>query len=571
MFRKTTVSTAVLALALGLTACGGGNDAPAVAPTLTLGDAIALTVSGKLISFNRATPGTLTGSIGITGVTAGEKLLDIDIRTASLANSANNGQLYALGDKGTIYTVDLSTGVAKVASRLMADTTDTTAPFTALSGTSFSIDFNPTVDRLRVVSDTGQNLRINVDTGATTTDGAITPVAGQASATVNGVAYTNAFQGAVTTQLFDLNTATNSVDLQNPPNNGGLESPVALGVSPSAVAGYDIDSSNNKGYAVLTVGGVQALYAINPGATAVAPATPVAATAPLAIGGGEGVAGFALIQPKTLSVTGLTTDNKLVTFDPRTPNTLKTNAAISGLKTTSETVVGMDVRPQDGLLWALSSVGNLYTLDPSTGAATFKVAIMATLDATATYSVDFNPAANRLRVISSKGQNLRIAVADVPATATTALVPAGTTVVDGTINRADASASSVIAAAYTNSFAGTTATALFDIDSVANSLTLQNPPNAGNLVNVGNAFTGVTSANGTAFDIAGGSNGLALTAIRDGATGPFVLRTIGLSNATVPGALALYPTSAAVPGTVATSQIGGASGPALLDIAISIK
>lgn len=63
MLRKTIVSTAVLAVTLGLVACGGGSDAPTVAPTLTLGDAVALTASGKLISFNRATPGTLTGSI----------------------------------------------------------------------------------------------------------------------------------------------------------------------------------------------------------------------------------------------------------------------------------------------------------------------------------------------------------------------------------------------------------------------------------------------------------------------------------------------------------------------------
>ena len=142
-------------------------------------------------------------------------------------------------------------------------------------------------------------------------------------------------------------------------------------------------------------------------------------------------------------MTGLTADDKLVTFDPRTPNTLKTNVIVTGLKATSETLVGIDMRPQDGMLWGLSTAGNLYTLD-----------------ATATYSVDFNPAANRLRVISANGQNLRIAVADVPATTTAALVPAGTTVVDGSINRTDASASSVVAAAYTNSFAETTATAL---------------------------------------------------------------------------------------------------------------
>lgn len=41
----------------------------------------------------------------------------------------------------------------------------------ALEGRSFALDFNPTVDRLRVVSDSGQNLRIDVDTEAVAVDG----------------------------------------------------------------------------------------------------------------------------------------------------------------------------------------------------------------------------------------------------------------------------------------------------------------------------------------------------------------------------------------------------------------
>ena len=46
-------------------------------------------------------------------------------------------------------------------------------PYTALTGSQFGVDFNPVADRLRVISDSGLNLRINADTGATTTDGAI--------------------------------------------------------------------------------------------------------------------------------------------------------------------------------------------------------------------------------------------------------------------------------------------------------------------------------------------------------------------------------------------------------------
>ncbi|MEK2481574.1 DUF4394 domain-containing protein, partial [Lactobacillus acidophilus] len=78
-----------------------------------------------------------------------------------------DGLLYAVGSSGRIYTINTSSGAATVKATLTADATDTTLPFTALSGTEFGVDLNPVADRLRVVSNTGQNLRINVDNGAT--------------------------------------------------------------------------------------------------------------------------------------------------------------------------------------------------------------------------------------------------------------------------------------------------------------------------------------------------------------------------------------------------------------------
>ncbi len=79
----------------------------------------------------------------------------------------------------------------------------------ALAGTSFGVDFNPTVDRLRVVSDTGQSLRVNVDTGATLVDAASRiPVPRWPAATgVTGAAYTN--------NDADPNTATTLYDIDS--------------------------------------------------------------------------------------------------------------------------------------------------------------------------------------------------------------------------------------------------------------------------------------------------------------------------------------------------------------------
>ena len=159
--------------------------------------------------------------------------------------------LYAVGSVGGIYTIVPTTGVATRVTTLKADATDTTLPFTALAGASFGVGFNPVVDRLRIVSNTGQNLRVNVVTGDTITDTAITP----AGAAVSASAYTNQFVGTASTELYAINLAgTASLQSQTPANNGTLVDTVGLGVTPTAANGFDIDGADNIGYAALTVG-----------------------------------------------------------------------------------------------------------------------------------------------------------------------------------------------------------------------------------------------------------------------------------------------------------------------------
>ncbi len=102
---------------------------------------------------------------------------------------------------------------------------DTTDPFTALNGTNFGVDFNPVADRLRVVSDARQNLRINVATGAVTTDGNLDFVAPD----VVAAAYTQSFARPASTRLLAIDAATGTVQLQNPPNDGVLTTIGAAG------------------------------------------------------------------------------------------------------------------------------------------------------------------------------------------------------------------------------------------------------------------------------------------------------------------------------------------------------
>lgn len=541
LFTRLVLSSAI---ALALAACSSSDvivpPAQPPAPAVEPGDVFALTVSNKLISFDRATPGTVRTNVAISGLQSGESLVGIDFRPA-------DGVLYGVSSTGRIYTINTSTGAATLKSTLMADAADTTAPYGGLTGDQFGVDFNPAADRLRVVGSAGQSLRINVDTGATTTDGSIN--GGAASTSITASAYTNSFAGTGTTTLFGLDSVNDMLYTQNPPNNGTLASGVALGIDVSAANGFDIDATTNLGYAIFTIGGARGLYTVNLAATANA-ATPVGAVAI-----DEDLRGLAVRAARTPMVTGLTDDGKLVSFAPLTPNTLTATVSITGLAA-GERVLGIDVRPKDKLLYAVSSLGKVYTVDPATGAATLKSTLMAdALDTSAPFTavigtdfaVDFNPVADRIRVIGNTGQSLRIN-ADTGATTT-----------DGSINTVGAMPV-VSGAAYTNSIVGATTTMLIDIDNSRDVLSLQNPPNDGTLSSIG--ALGLNVEGDVAMDIAGGANGLVLAALRTSAGGASSLYRVDMAT----GAAVLV-NGAANP---ALSAIG-ASATGLRDIAIMLR
>jgi hypothetical protein len=210
---------------------------------------IVLTADGALACSDTRRPGRASPIGPVTGLTSDTALVGIDFRPAT-------GALVGLGNQGGIYTVDPATGVAS--NRVQLSET--------LSGTSFGVDFNPTVDRLRIVSDTGQNLRANVDTGM-----ASPPDAALSAPGVAGVGYTNNDADPNTaTTLYDIDTAADQVSIQAPPNNGTLNPVGKLGVDTNAVVGFDIFSDLDDGttedvsaFASLTVGGYSGLYEIN--------------------------------------------------------------------------------------------------------------------------------------------------------------------------------------------------------------------------------------------------------------------------------------------------------------------
>src|SRR4029077_11588139 len=186
------------------------------------------------------------------------------------------------------------------------------------------------------------------------------------------------------------------------------------------------------------------------------------------------------------SIVGLIDGKSIVTIDPATRK-VTASADIKG----AASVVGIDVRPADGLLYAVTAGGGVYTNDDKRGAATMKSKLSEPLKAGATVTVDFNPVADRLRVITSDGTNLRVNVDD------------GKAIVDGALKfkEGDANAGktpNVIAGAYSNSFKGTKATALYDIDAAGHLLS-QAPPNDGVLKTV--CSLGIKLDGATAFNI----------------------------------------------------------------------
>lgn len=201
--------------------------------------------TNRLVSFDYTTPGTVVAGPTITGLGGGETLVGFDTRPA-------NGGLVGIGSTSVVYNIDPVTGIATAVGPAFAP---------ALAGTSFGVDFNPTVDRIRVTSNTGQNLRLNPVTGGlAANDPALNP----GTPNVRAVAYTNSVGGATATTLFDIDSSLDQLFVQSPPNNGTLVLVGNLGVNvdDGAAANFDISGPFNVGAASFSVGGVFGLYNI---------------------------------------------------------------------------------------------------------------------------------------------------------------------------------------------------------------------------------------------------------------------------------------------------------------------
>ncbi|SHK93823.1 DUF4394 domain-containing protein [Hymenobacter psychrotolerans] len=465
--------------------------------------------SNTLVTFTGIDPNTILDRVSIAGVTGGQTLVGLDVRPAT-------NELYALGyDAGTqtgqLYVMEPATGQARAVG-------SGPVPM-ALGGPTARIgfDFNPTADRIRVVSSLTQaNLRLHPTTGAVVaTDGrlAYAPTdanAGQTPA-VGAVAYSNAYIGATTTTLYALDETANRLLTQNPPNNGTLNTVGAVDIRLSGNGQVvDFDAYFNPmtlvNYAYLSVAtpgiaggyGTQ-LHVLN----LTSGATFLSGTV------GDGRIGLsdiavqtarpdplpALVGPLVYALAG----TNLLTFDSTNPGLIRTATVISGLDP-AQTLVGLDVRPATNSLYALgysadAQTATLYTLHAATGAAqAINATPVALALGTGSFGFDFNPVTDQIRVTGANRANFRLNPTDGTATADGLL-----TYAPGDANAANSPAIGAIA--HTNSAAGATSTKLFAYDEVRNVLARQSAPNTGALSTVGGSSLSATVLRDVDLDI----------------------------------------------------------------------
>ncbi|HMO01534.1 MAG TPA: DUF4394 domain-containing protein [Oligoflexia bacterium] len=203
-----------------------------------------------LTMFDSNAPATSMGSLPISGLQQAEIIMAIDFRPS-------NNKLYGLGSSSRIYQIDLTNG--------LASPIGASAFNPPLSGGHFGFDFDPTTDRVRIISDTGKNFTVSADTGSVITiENDLSFYGGDQNTpkpNIVAIAHTNNFLGAISSVVYALDSRFNilgTIGSKNgsiAPSSGLVFNEGALGVDFTEIAGFDISPTSGEAYAVLTKNG----------------------------------------------------------------------------------------------------------------------------------------------------------------------------------------------------------------------------------------------------------------------------------------------------------------------------
>lgn len=238
-------------------------------------------------------------------------------------------------------------------------------------------------------------------------------------------------------------------------------------------------------------------------------------------------------EPRPETVFAVTDGAELIRFNAGQPQRVLSRQPLQGLDP-GDKLLGIDFRVARGVLFALSASGRLYTIDTASARMT-RVGTQAVALAPGRWEIDFNPAADRIRVVADHGANLRLH----PDTGALAATDPAVAYAAG--DAAAGKTPQVAAAAYTYNKANDKLTTNYAIDIGRGTLVTQGSkegaepavsPNTGQLFTVGPLGTGPVEA--AAFDIADTDNA-ALAALHIGGRTRLHLVDLASGKATLIG------------------------------------
>lgn len=522
----------ITATSVGLAACGG--NAPTLTVPVSAPNAYLLTTDDSIVGvdldsmeFARSVRGipratTASSTPNPQALEPDEVIQDIDYRNSE-------GALYAftiIGSRGHIIRIDPNSGAILRMSSLMSEGS-TPTPI-ALTAPNYTIDFDPVEDRLQVIGINGQNLRVDVSTGETFTATNIT------GGMISGAAYEDSFSNinGRETRLFTLDSSANPDRLNQQEPDAGTQSntkTLLAGSNVESIDGYDINPANNNGLALLTLGGTQQFYNVNPSASGGANAASLFA-APPRLTGNIKYKSFTFITTANPTVTALTSNNKIRTFRANQPSVVSNEVSLTVL-TGAEKIIGVDFRQSDRKLYALSDASKIYSVATNgtlTNVSTLQGTALNTVSGGTQYTLDFNPVRptsdspeNRLRLIGADGSNVVVNVETGAVGSNTPLTPS-TPVVKG--------------AAYLNNFRSSTMPSLLVINSANSSLNVQDT-STGVLTRLSALGITLDPNSPVGFDISGRNNENQLLMARTAASGNFSLYRVNSAITSNPLAL----------------------------------
>ncbi len=251
--KSTSLCAAAMSLGILLGGCVTAQEEPG-APRKEVVHAV--TAANKLVSFNAGQPQKILSQLPITGLQDKETVVGIDYRVAK-------GWLYLLGSSGRLYRLDASSGAVQ-----MVGNGPATAPG---AGTEAGFDFNPTVDRIRLVYTDGRNMRLHPDLGTLVdsdpntpgiqVDGKLAYAAGDVNAgrppSIAAAAYTYNKNDEKITTNFAIDVAHGTLVTQGSregklpavsPNTGQLYTVGALGIGSMEKTSFDIADISGSAY-----------------------------------------------------------------------------------------------------------------------------------------------------------------------------------------------------------------------------------------------------------------------------------------------------------------------------------